>query len=129
MECAARTLVGVGLVLAFAPTAWTGWAEWSDAGHREKRVGVVHAVVNGLSAGVFAASWVARRQGKDAAGQPLSLVGLSISGAAAYLGGHLAAARKVSSHHPAFSPLSRPGQGVVSGTVQRSRPATSQTVP
>ena len=97
----ARTLVGVGL-MAVAPTAWTGWAEWSTAGHREKRVGVVHAVVNGLSAGVYAASWVARRQGKDTAGARLSLVGLSMSGAAAYLGGHLAAARKVSSHHPAF---------------------------
>lgn len=97
----AKTLVGVGLT-AFAPTAWTGWAEWSNAGHREKRVGVVHAVVNGLSAGVFTASWVARRQGRHAAGARLALVGMSISGAGAFLGGHLAAARKVSSHHPAF---------------------------
>ena len=55
-----------------------------------------------VSAGVYAASWVARRQGKDAAGTRLALVGMGVSGAAAYLGGHLAAARKVSSHHPAY---------------------------
>lgn len=99
----ARTLVGVGLV-AFGPTAWTGWAEWSNAGHREKRVGLVHSVVNGLAAGVFTASWVARRQGRDDDGARLALVGLGISGAGAYLGGHLAAARKVSSRHPVFGP-------------------------
>lgn len=43
----ARTLVGTGIV-AFGPTAWSGWAQWSTAGPREKRVGLVHAVVNAV---------------------------------------------------------------------------------
>ena len=43
---AAQRLVGAGL-LAVGPTAWTGWAEWSTAGPREKRVGLVHALTNG----------------------------------------------------------------------------------
>lgn len=98
---AARTLVGAGL-LAAAPTAWTGWAEWSRSGLREQRVGVVHAVANGLAIGTYAASWLARRRGDHAAGVRLGLAGATLSGAAAYLGGHLATARKVGSRHPAF---------------------------
>ncbi|HMM96011.1 DUF2231 domain-containing protein [Phycicoccus sp.] len=98
---AARTLVGVGLA-AVGPTAWTGWAEWAGAGRREQRVGVVHAVSNGLAIGLYAASYVSRRRGRHSAGARLALAGFAVSGAAAYLGGHLAAARDVGSHHPAF---------------------------
>jgi hypothetical protein len=98
---AARTLVGTGL-LAFVPTAWTGWAEWSQIGQREKRVGLVHAVTNGVAAGLYAASYAARRRGQDGRGIALSLAGISVAGVGAYLGGHLAAARKVSSHDPAY---------------------------
>ena len=29
---------------AVGPTAWSGWAEWTTTGPREKRVGLVHAV-------------------------------------------------------------------------------------
>ena len=53
---AARRLVATGL-LAAGPTAWTGWAEWSAAGRRDKRVGLVHAVTNAVAIGVYAASW------------------------------------------------------------------------
>ncbi len=98
---AARRLVGTGL-LAFGPTAWSGWAEWSEAGPREKRVGLVHAVTNGAAAGIYTASWVARRRGRHGAGAGLALAGAALMGGAAYLGGHLAAARKVGSHHPAY---------------------------
>ena len=97
----AQRLIGIGL-LAFGPTAWTGWAEWSEAGPREKRVGLVHAVVNGLAVGTYASSWIARRQGRHGTGVRLALTGAAVSGVAAYLGGHLAAARKVGSHHPAY---------------------------
>ena len=97
----AQRLVGVGL-LAVGPTAWTGWAEWSAAGPREKRVGLVHAVTNAVAIGVYAASWRARRQGRHAAGAGLSLAGAAVSGVGAYLGGHLVAARKVGSRHPAY---------------------------
>ena len=52
----AKRLIGAGL-LAVGPTAWTGWAEWSTAGPRDKRVGLVHAVTNGLAISAYAASW------------------------------------------------------------------------
>jgi len=100
-SAAARRLVGTGL-LAAAPTAWTGWAEWSAAGSRDKRVGLVHAVTNGVAIGVYAASWLARRRGRHATGARLALLGAAVSGAAAYLGGHLTEARKVGTHHPAY---------------------------
>lgn len=98
---AAQRLVGAGL-LAVGPTAWTGWAEWSEAGTREKRVGLVHAVTNAVAIGIYAASWSARRRGRHARGAGLALAGAAVSGVGGYLGGHLAAARKVGSHHPAF---------------------------
>jgi len=99
---AAQRLLATGL-LAAGPTAWTGWAEWSAAGRRDKRVGLVHAVTNAVAIGVYAASWSARRRGRHGRGVGLALAGAAVSGVGGYLGGHLAAARKVASHHPAFN--------------------------
>lgn len=103
---AAQRLIGAGL-LAAGPTAWSGWAEWSEAGTRDKRVGLVHAVTNGLAIGLYSSSWIARQRGRHGAGVRRALAGAAVSGVGAYLGGHLAAARKVGSHHPAYveSPL------------------------
>ena len=101
----AQRLIGTGL-LAAGPTAWTGWAEWSAAGDRDKRVGLVHAVTNGLAIGIYAASWLARRRGRHDSGARLALAGAAASGAGAYLGGHLAAARKLGSRHPAYAEAS-----------------------
>jgi hypothetical protein len=97
----AQRLIGAGL-LAAGPTAWTGWAEWSTTGPRDKRVGLVHAVTNGAAIGVYAASWWARHRGRHGSGVRLALVGAAIAGVGGYLGGHLAEARKVGSHDPAF---------------------------
>ena len=97
----AKRLIGIGL-LAVGPTAWTGWAEWSAAGSRDKRVGLVHAVTNGVAIGVYASSWLARKRGRHDAGARLAMAGAAVSGFGAYLGGHLAATRKVGSHHPAY---------------------------
>ena len=100
-SAAAQRLIGTGL-LAAGPTAWTGWAEWAAAGSRDKRVGVVHAVTNAVAIGVYAASWLARRRGRHGTGARLALAGAAVSGAGAYLGGHLAEARKVASRHRAY---------------------------
>jgi len=100
---AAQTLIGSGL-LAAVPTAWTGWAEWATAGPRDKRVGLVHAGINGLSIGIYATSWVARRRGRHNTGAKLALGAAVVSAIGAYLGGHLAGARHVATHHPAFAP-------------------------
>ena len=87
---AARRLVGAG-VLAVAPTAATGLADWSELGdfQRPKRVGLVHALTNTLTATIYAARWLARDRGDHARGRDLALagsLGLAVGG---YLGGHL----------------------------------------
>ena len=107
----AQKLIGTGL-LAAGPTAWTGWAEWSAAGTRDKRVGLVHAVTNGVVIGVYAASWIARRRGRHGTGVRLALAGAAFAGVGAYLGGHLIEARKVASHDPAYD---EPSPGVLAG--------------
>ena len=63
---------------------------------------LVHAVTNGAAIGVYAASWLARRQGRHDTGARLALVGAAVSGVGAYLGGHLAAGRAVATRHPAY---------------------------
>ncbi len=98
---AARRLVGLGL-LTVGPTAWTGWAEWSGLEQRDQRVGVVHAVTNATGAVCFFASWRARRRGQQARGAAIALAASGLLGLGGFLGGHLASARRVASHDPAF---------------------------
>jgi hypothetical protein len=104
-SAAAQRLVGAGL-LAVGPTAWAGWAEWSAAGPRDKRVGLVHAVTNALAISLYAASWVARRRGRHGSGVRLALAGAATSGVGGYLGSHLALARKLGSRDPAYDEAS-----------------------
>jgi hypothetical protein len=62
----------------------------------------VHAVTNGAAAAIFASSWLARRRGEHAVGVRRSLAGAAAASVGGYLGGHLAASRKVGTHGPAF---------------------------
>jgi hypothetical protein len=106
---AAQRLIGLGL-LAVAPTAWTGWAEWSAASLRDKRVGLVHATTNAVAISLYGASWIARRAGRRGAGVGLALAGAAVAGGGGYLGSHLAVARKLGSRHPAYDETALDGQ-------------------
>lgn len=88
---AAQRLVGAGVALV-APTAASGWADWSEVGafRGAKRVGLVHAAAINLTATVYAASWLARRRGDQIRGRRLALLGAAGLGVGGYLGGHLA---------------------------------------
>ena len=88
---AAQRLVGAGVLLA-GPTAASGLADWSSLGafRRPKRVGLVHAAANSLTAAVYAASWFARRRGDHGRGRALALLGAGGLAVGGYLGGHLA---------------------------------------
>ena len=90
---AATRLVGLG-VLAAAPTALTGWAEWALAGRATKRVGVVHAGLNAVAVLVFAGSWTARRRGRHQLGVRLARAGALLLIAAAFLGGYMGSGRR-----------------------------------
>ena len=98
---AAQRLIGLGL-LAVGPTAWTGWAEWAGRSQRDQRVGAMHVVWVGATIAGFAASWRARRRGDHRRGVLLALASSATLGTTAFLGGHLAVARKVGSRDAAF---------------------------
>jgi len=87
-EAAARRLVGLGL-LAVAPTALAGVADWRTTRAPARTVGAAHAALNSAGAALFTGSWLARRRGHRARGVLLALAGTGAAGAGAYLGGHL----------------------------------------
>jgi hypothetical protein len=88
---AAERLIAFGLV-ASAPTAVSGWSDWTDehGNERIRRIGLVHGVTNGAAIALFAASLAARRRGRRARGRLRALAGLGTLGAGGWLGGHLA---------------------------------------
>lgn len=90
---AADAFVGVG-VLAAAPTAWTGWADWMRLDAPARRTGVVHATANAVASALYAGSWLARRRGNRRLGVGLGHAGATAATASAFLGGHLAFATK-----------------------------------
>jgi nitrite reductase/ring-hydroxylating ferredoxin subunit/uncharacterized membrane protein len=100
---AAQRLVALG-VLSAIPAAATGASDWSDTDHDDKRVGVVHGLLNVAALVSFASSWRARHRGRHYRGVALGLVGSGFATAAAYLGGHLVDARGVGVAHTAFDP-------------------------
>lgn len=97
----ATLLTGVGIASA-VPAALTGWAEYAASARPERRVGVVHAAANGAGVSLQVASLAARVTGRHRLGAALGLGAMGVTGVAGYLGGHLAAARKVGTHDPSF---------------------------
>jgi len=92
-EDAADLLVAVG-VAAVAPTALSGWSDWSATSTAEqRRVGLVHAGVSIAAAGMFLTSLRRRREARRGAGKLLSLGGAAALGVGGFLGGHLSYAR------------------------------------
>jgi nitrite reductase/ring-hydroxylating ferredoxin subunit/uncharacterized membrane protein len=84
----ADTAIGFG-ILASLPTAASGLVDWSYTEGKPRRLGFAHAALNGTAVGVYGLSWLARKSGHRGLGVMLSTVGLSMVGAAGYLGGEL----------------------------------------
>lgn len=101
---ASERLIGLGL-LAYLPTAATGINDWADTepvDHGVRRVGLVHAVSNGIGASLYAASLSARRRGSRGFGAVLGLAGMSVMMAGGYLGGHLSLTKGVGPDQTVF---------------------------
>ena len=99
---AARWLVGAGL-LASAPTALTGLAEWARIGPKDQRVGALHGALNAVASTLYMTSYVARSRRRHGLGMATALLGAAVTSASGYLGGHLTTARQVGSRDPAFA--------------------------
>ena len=103
---AAERLIGVGIV-AYGPTALTGWSDWADSESVDadvRRVGLVHATVNGIAFGLYAASLASRRRGRRGLGVALALAGAGVMSAGGHLGGHLAFRLGVGVDQTVFDP-------------------------
>lgn len=87
-DTAARRLIAIGCVSAL-PTAAAGAADWMTTHGPERRVGLVHALLNYTALGAYGLSWLARRRGRRARGLMLSLTGAGLVSASGWLGGHL----------------------------------------
>lgn len=100
-RAAAQRLVGLG-VLSAAPVALSGAADWLDTDGAEQRVGTAHAIANNVATGLFATSWVLRRRGNWGQGRLAGLAAAAVTGASAFLGGHLTYRRGVGVDTTAF---------------------------
>jgi nitrite reductase/ring-hydroxylating ferredoxin subunit len=82
--------------------AVTGLADWTDAVGRDRRLGILHGLLNvgGLSLQLLSLS--ARLRRRKGSAMMLSAAGLAVSSAAAYLGGELVFGRGYLVNHDAW---------------------------
>jgi nitrite reductase/ring-hydroxylating ferredoxin subunit/uncharacterized membrane protein len=85
---AADALVGIGCVGAVG-AAVTGLADWQDTYGKERRTGLVHALLNTGALTLFLTSLSLRRSGARGLGVMTSLAGYGLALGASYLGGDL----------------------------------------
>jgi nitrite reductase/ring-hydroxylating ferredoxin subunit/uncharacterized membrane protein len=88
-EPAATMLLGTGTAAA-VPAAIAGWADWVTLTPEQRRVGLIHAATNAVAVVLQTVSLVERLRGRPRLGRRLSLAAITVAGAGAYLGGHLA---------------------------------------
>jgi nitrite reductase/ring-hydroxylating ferredoxin subunit len=100
-------LIAVGLA-STVPTVAAGWADWSESHEDQQRVGLVHAAVNVTAVACFATALLQRRGGRGT-GRLFSLVGGTLSGVGAALGGHLGYRQATGANHGEEVPHVGPG--------------------
>jgi len=98
---AATGLLAFGVAMAL-PTAASGLAEWRTGSPPERRVGVIHAAVNGTALALYASSLVARARRRQGVAVATSVLGGVVATVGGYLGGHLSLVRKVGTADPGF---------------------------
>ena len=106
-DAGATMLTAMGCIAASA-TAATGTADWSVTYGRDRRLALVHGLVNTAVLGLQLGSLAARLRGRKGRGRLLSVTGLGAAAAAAYLGGDLVFDRALAVNHPAW--LSGPSE-------------------
>lgn len=101
---AARRLTALGC-LAALPTAASGASDWLSTQGVERRIGIVHALLNYTALGLELASWRARSRDRHGAGRALALAGAGVLAASGWLGGHLSYAQGVGVDTTVFEKL------------------------
>jgi nitrite reductase/ring-hydroxylating ferredoxin subunit/uncharacterized membrane protein len=76
-------------ILASVGSAVTGVTDWQHTHEEDRRVGLVHGMVNLVATALYAMSWWDRRQGRHGRGIALTALGYGITVGGSYLGGSL----------------------------------------
>ncbi|ODR00317.1 (2Fe-2S)-binding protein [Mycobacterium intermedium] len=76
-------------ILASVGSAVTGVADWQHTHQQERRIGLVHGVVNSAATVLYVLSWWDRRRGRRLRGMALSAIGYGVTVGGGYLGGAL----------------------------------------
>lgn len=97
---ASSALITVGLVSA-GPTAVAGWTDWSELNPPEQRTGLVHAAVNYVAVGLYAASLYNRMRRRHVRGKLFGFAGLATVMVGGTIGGHLSYRRAAGANHTA----------------------------
>ncbi|MBY0390150.1 MAG: Rieske 2Fe-2S domain-containing protein [Mycobacterium pseudokansasii] len=84
----ASRALGLGIA-ASVGSAVTGIADWQHTHEEDRRVGLVHGLVNTVATALYVMSWVDRRRGHHLRGIAASALGYAITVGGAYLGGAL----------------------------------------
>jgi nitrite reductase/ring-hydroxylating ferredoxin subunit len=85
---AAGVLSAAGIVASCA-TALTGLTDWTVSNEQDRRIGLFHGLLNTAALGLQCASLGTRMTGHRGTARALGAAGLTVTAAAAYLGGHL----------------------------------------
>src|SRR5262250_3550725 len=85
---AAGVLSAAG-ILAAGATALTGLSDWAVSNEQDRRVGLFHGLLNTVALGLQGASLGTRMTGHRGTARALGAASLTVTAAAAYLGGHL----------------------------------------
>jgi len=93
--------LGLGVAGALGSIV-TGLNDWQHTGGESRRLGVVHALLNGTATVIFAVSLVARLTGSRTLGRRLAALGFGVSTAAAYIGGDLVFGKQIGVDHAAL---------------------------
>ncbi|MCU1348732.1 MAG: Rieske (2Fe-2S) domain protein [Acidobacteria bacterium] len=105
---AADAAVAIGLAGAIG-SAITGITDWSETYDRPRRIGLTHGILNLVATGLYATSLALRLTGGSrSTATTLSHLGYAISGASAYLGGHLVFGEQIGVDHTATADATKP---------------------
>lgn len=96
----ADAAIAVGLVGAVG-SAVTGLTDWSATTGQKRKIGLAHGLLNVTGTLLYATSLLLRRGKKRGAGMGVAALGYAVTGAAAYLGGHLVYGEQVGVDHTA----------------------------
>jgi nitrite reductase/ring-hydroxylating ferredoxin subunit/uncharacterized membrane protein len=95
---AADAAIAVGLAGATG-AAVTGLTDWQHTSSEDRRLGLVHGLLNISAATLYATSLALRLRGARTAGRTLGALGFTVALGAAYLGGNLVYRKRIGVDH------------------------------